>query len=284
MKRIKRTLSAFLAAAYLALPGAALSVRASTPLADGHPVPISLGEREICAGEGLLIASSTYVPLRSFCLAFGVRDVSWDSLSRTARASAPGLEVRAVEGSTYIEVNGRAFHAPDRVRVVDGVTMIPLRPLARAFGLEVEWEEETASVLLCDSGAGYAKSAEEIYAANDLYWLSRIVAAESGAEPFAGKLAVANVVMNRVASPSFPDTVEGVVFDRKYAVQFTPVANGTIYREPDVESIAAAKLALEGYTISKEILYFLNPRLSTSFWVPQNRPYRMTIGTHDFYA
>ncbi len=287
MKKLNRTLSAILAAAYLTLPAAAAAGEGAASrivLSDGYPVPVAMAGRQICAGEGRLIASSTYVPLRTFCGEFGVTNLNWRSDTQTATVTAPGLMLRAVAGAEYIEVNGRAFHAPDRVRVVDGIMMVPLRPLARAFGFDVLWQEETASVFLSDNGTGYAKSAGEVYADHDLYWLSRIVAAESRGEPFIGQLAVANVVLNRVASPQFPGTVEGVIFDRKYAVQFTPVANGTIYNTPDEASIAAAKLALEGYTVSDEILYFLNPDLSTSFWVPQNRPYRFTLGTHDFYA
>jgi len=75
-----------------------------------------------------------------------------------------------------------------------------------------------------------------------------------------------------------------VIFDRKYGVQFTPIANGTIYCAPDEDAVIAAKLCLEGYTLSEDILYFLNTSLATNFWVPQNRDYVMTISGHDFYS
>lgn len=289
MKKLTKTLSAILAVTSFALPAAANAGEAGTParsivLTDGQPIAVTVGGSPICAGEAKLIATSTYVPLRSFCSEFGVTNLSWDAVSRTATVTAPGLSLRAVEGAEYIEVNDRAFHAPDGVRVENGVMLIPLRPLARAFGLEVIWDDATASVTLLDGGSGYVPAGSTVYPENDLYWLSRIVAAESRGEPMDGQLAVANVVLNRVASSEFPDTIEGVIFDRKYAVQFTPVANGTIFNEPDEASIIAAKLALEGYTLSTDIIYFLNPALSTSLWVPQNRPYCMTVGSHDFYA
>ena len=67
------------------------------------------------------------------------------------------------------------------------------------------------------------------YDAGELYWLSRIICAESGAESMSGQIAVGNVILNRVRSGSFPNTVEGVIFDRKDAVQFEPVSNGRVY-------------------------------------------------------
>lgn len=98
-----------------------------------------------------------------------------------------------------------------------------------------------------------------------------------------GKIGVANVVLNRVNSPLFDDTVYQVIFDRKYGVQFTPTANGSIYHTPTGDSIIAAKRALLGENTAGESLYFLNPNISTSFWIMENRPFFRSIGNHDFY-
>ena len=127
-------------------------------------------------------------------------------------------------------------------------------------------------------------TADEVYSSDDLYWLSRIISAESGAEPFRGKIAVGNVVMNRVKSPSYPNSIWGVIFDRKHGIQFTPAVTGTIYRTPTAESIVAAKACLEGYSISDTALFFLNPRIATNFWIVNNRPFEFSIGNHDFYS
>ena len=122
------------------------------------------------------------------------------------------------------------------------------------------------------------------YNSNDLYWLSRIIHAESGGESFIGKCAVGNVVLNRVASSQFPGNIKDVIFDKKYGVQFTPAANGTIYNTPSEESVLAAKACLEGFSKSNSILYFLNPRIAENYWIINNRKYMFTIGNHDFYA
>lgn len=68
------------------------------------------------------------------------------------------------------------------------------------------------------SGAAVT-SPDAPYNAVDYYWLSRIISAESQGEPLEGQIAVGNVVLNRVESDQFPDTIAGVVFDQKYAVQ-----------------------------------------------------------------
>ena len=130
------------------------------------------------------------------------------------------------------------------------------------------------------------KNGENIteYDSNDLFWLSRIIYAEAGIEPFEGKLAVGSVVMNRVISEKYPDTVYGVIFDTKFGVQFTPAATGAIYNSPDEDSILAAKMCLGGYSVSDEILFFLNEAIATSTWMQDNCDFVMSIGNHDFYS
>ncbi len=123
----------------------------------------------------------------------------------------------------------------------------------------------------------------ENFDADSLYWLSRIICAESCIEPYKGKLAVGEVVLNRVKSPNYPNTVKGVVFDKRYAIQFEPVANGTVYNTPDDECIKAAKECLKGVNVVGDCLYFLNPLMSQSTWIQNNCRFVMTIGSHDFY-
>ena len=82
------------------------------------------------------------------------------------------------------------------------------------------------------------------------------VHAEAGGECFDGKIAVGNVVLNRVASPQYPNTIYGVIFDRKHGTQFSPVSFGTIYNTPSADSLTAAKLALQGSRPVGDCLYF----------------------------
>ena len=97
-------------------------------------------------------------------------------------------------------------------------------------------------------------------------------------------LGVGDVVMNRVASAAFPNTVKEVIFDSRYGVQFSPVETGSIYSEPSEECVIAAKICLEGYDIVGGALYFVNPDIGVSGWFRQTRTYVTSIGDHDFYA
>ena len=116
-----------------------------------------------------------------------------------------------------------------------------------------------------------------------VYWLSRIIEAEAAGESLKGKVAVGEVILNRVRSDEFPNTIWTVIFDTKFGIQFEPVANGSIYNTPSAESIKAAKIALDGSNYVGKCLYFLNPRIAQSNWISKNRVYYTTIGNHDFY-
>jgi len=163
--------------------------------------------------------------------------------------------------------------------------MVPLRPLASAMGASVTWDT-TAVTASLTSGTGVPSTdlLGPAYSQEDLYWLSRIISAESRGEPFKGKLAVGTVVLNRVASSEFPNTVYDVIFDSRWGGQFTPVRNGTIYNEPTAESVQAAQLCLQGAREAGNSLYFLNPDLAANHWAMKNRPYVATIGSHWFYG
>lgn len=118
----------------------------------------------------------------------------------------------------------------------------------------------------------------------DLYWLSRIIHAEAEAEPYQGKVAVGNVILNRVSSKDFPNTVKGVIFEYyKHIPQFSPVANGTIYNDPSTASIQAAKDALNGSRPVANSTYFFNPSKAEGKWIVENKIYFKRIGNHVFY-
>jgi N-acetylmuramoyl-L-alanine amidase len=122
------------------------------------------------------------------------------------------------------------------------------------------------------------------YAATDLYWLSRIIHAEAEAEPYEGKLAVGNVILNRVRSASFPNTVKGVIFEYYHNIpQFSPVADGTIYNAPDAEVIKAAKAVFGGANVVGSATYFFNPDKSEGTWIVENKTLVKRIGDHVFY-
>lgn len=121
-------------------------------------------------------------------------------------------------------------------------------------------------------------------AATNLYWLSRIIHAEAEAEPYAGKVAVGNVVINRANSGTFANTIKGVIFEYTNGLpQFSPVADGTIYNTPSAASVQAAKDALAGQRPVGAAQFFFNPDKSAGTWIVNNKTFVKTIGNHDFY-
>ena len=148
--------------------------------------------------------------------------------------------------------------------------------------LDVTWNGDARTVQLSGTPVPL-EAGSTYYDADEVYWLSRIISAESRGEPLIGQIAVGNVVLNRVDCPNYPNTIYGVIFDRKYGVQFAPVLNGSIWMTPYSASVTAAKICLEGYTVSEDILYFIDPEIATSFWIPNNRPYAFTVDNHAFY-
>ena len=249
----------------------------------GAPVSVILDGQRILDGEAQIIGSTTYVPLRQFCNAVGWCNITWDAATRTASVNTGSLSIRAQQNALYISANGRYFYTVDKILNLDGTLWVPIRPLAKAYGLELTWDGDARAVRLASTGNTLV-SGDRFYKSDDVLWLARIIHAEAGGEPFLGKIAVGNVVLNRVKSSQYPNTIWGVIFDRKHGTQFSPVSFGTIYNNPSEQSVIAAKICLEGYSLSTRALFFMNPRLSTSSWISDNRPYLFTIGKHDFYA
>ena len=159
---------------------------------------------------------------------------------------------------------------------------MPVRPLAAFFGYSVRWVKGARVALLTRGEPSGSEDAG--YSDDEVYWLSRIISAEAEGEPLEGKLAVGTVIMNRVASPDYPDTIYSVIFDRTNGVQFTPAGNGSIYCEPGEDSVRAAKMCLEGYRTRDDILFFMNESIAESLWIKNNCTFAVSIGKHDFYA
>jgi spore germination cell wall hydrolase CwlJ-like protein len=116
----------------------------------------------------------------------------------------------------------------------------------------------------------------------DLFY--RLVTAEAEAESFEGQLAVATVIMNRVKSPDYSNTITGVIMDKTWGYQFTPVQDGRINNPPSASAKKAVDMVLNGHrSFGADVFWFVNPRKATSPWIEQNKALVKTIGNHDFY-
>ena len=112
----------------------------------------------------------------------------------------------------------------------------------------------------------------------NLNLLSRLIYGEARGEPYSGQVAVAAVVLNRVRSSSFPNTVSGVIYQ---SGAFDVVSDGQINLTPDSTAKKAAQDAINGWDPSYGALYYFNPSTATNKWI-WSRPMTVTIGKHRF--
>lgn len=228
---------------------------------------------------GTLVSDVTYVPFPPIIKAL-YPDAVLYSDNGNVQMVATGLSFEIPAHHKYVVVNGRYLYQPNGLTLLDGEVMFPVRTLCAWLGADVAWDAVNYCAVITANGAPIV-SGESYYNADDLYWLSHIINAESGNQSLEGKIAVGNVVLNRVASSQFPNTVKEVIYQKN---QFCPVRNGSIYLEPNAESVIAAKLCLDGANTAGNALFFLNPKTAKNAWATRNRPYLTTIGAHAFYG
>ena len=113
---------------------------------------------------------------------------------------------------------------------------------------------------------------------SDINLLSRIIYSESRGEPYAGQVAVGAVVLNRVKSSSFPNSIAGVIYQ---SGAFDAVSDGQINLTPNSTAKKAAQDALYGWDPSYGAIYYFNPSTATNKWI-WSRPMTVTIGKHRF--
>ena len=123
-----------------------------------------------------------------------------------------------------------------------------------------------------------ASSASTGYVSSDHRLLAKLVYAEARGEPYKGQVAVAAVVLNRVSSSSFPNTVSGVIYQ---SGAFSCVDNGSINNTPNSSCIRAALDALNGWDPTGGCLYYYNARTAKDKWI-FSRTVQTVIGNHSF--
>ncbi len=116
------------------------------------------------------------------------------------------------------------------------------------------------------------------YSSSDINLLARLIYGEARGESYVGQVAVGAVVMNRIRSSSFPNTMAGVIY-QSYA--FTAVADGQINLTPDATAKKAAQDAMNGWDPTYGAIYYYNPKTATSSWI-FSRQTTITIGNHVF--
>lgn len=165
---------------------------------------------------------------------------------------------------------------------VDGIfgtkTYNAVKQFQRNNGLAVDGivGAKTAAALGMSISSG--SSSNSSYNSSDVYLLAKCIYAEARGEPYLGQVAVGAVILNRVRSSSFPNSISGVIY-QPYA--FTAVADGQINLEPNSTAYSAARDAMNGWDPTNGCIYYYNPATATSSWI-WSRPVKLTIGKHSF--
>ena len=136
----------------------------------------------------------------------------------------------------------------------------------------------TAQALGISLSSTTSSSSSSSASSTDLNLLARVVYGEARGEPYTGQVAVAAVVLNRVRSSSFPNSVAGVVYQ---SGAFDCVSDGQINLTPNQSAYKAAKDALNGWDPTYGCLFYYNPRTATSKWM-LSRTVKLSIGNHAF--
>ncbi len=234
-------------------------------------------------GNAAKVGDTVYLPLFEFCGLFLDTEATETAEDGTVTAvGGDGWEIRAAEGERYITSGERVVWCGDEATVqnMGGIICVPAEPLCHLLGIEFV---ETDNVMYI-TGDASVKSADEFYDSDSLYWLSHIISAESRGEPIEGQIAVGSVVLNRLRTFDYLTTVYEVIFDRRFGIQFSPAYSGSVYAEPADSAVFAAKVCLEGYSVSDDIMYFINSSYTPSEWWSSSCKFVLNIGHHDFYS
>lgn len=275
---LRRALALLLALCLLC-PG--LAAAADDGGAQSVPVYIDglLSARAYVSGQAV------FLPPEAVCAAARL-SMSWSEDNGTLTLSVPGAVLTGHKDDGYFEADGRYIYAPDGWLVKGDVLYLPSDAVERLFGVKINVSEKrdrlelsTDKLAVISGGANYY---ELNYDAELLYWLPQIINAEAKFEPLAGQIGVGNVVMNRLRSPDFPDTIFEVIYDTEHTVQFEPISTGGIFQEPTEQATIAAYLCLEGYSTVGGSLYFVNPEFGSG-WFDSSLELVETIGHHNFY-
>lgn len=189
----------------------------------------------------------------------------------TSRRGSSGSEVRKIQ--TKLKQWGYYNGSVDGI--YGSKTEAAVKKFQRSNGLTVDGiaGKRTLSAMGISSGASSSGNSS-----NDLNLLSKAVYSEARGEPYTGQVAVAAVVLNRVSSSSFPNTIAGVVYQ---AGAFDAVSDGQINLTPDSTARKAAQDAMNGWDPTYGCIYYFNPSTATSKWI-WSRKQVVTIGKHIF--
>lgn len=255
----------------------------STVALAAEPLPqITIGETELSTKQMTWYEGDIYVSVEMFLNACGAKfALSQDgSTMKVAGVVSDDtiFAISAVAKKNYVNVNGRYIYIAHGVRFSGKSCYLPLTVLLCATGCSKDTSDSATSQTYIP-GLRSMTVGSEFYNETVVYWMAKTIYSEAGNQSLEGKIAVGNVIVNRVRSDRYPNTVTGVIFQKN---QFSGVLTDNFKVDPPEECVIAAKIALEGTQIYHNVMYFNVAGMDT--WAKRNRPFLDKLGGHDFYA
>ena len=212
--------------------------------------------------------------LLSLVVVFDVIVMSWNSeVEALSKYGSRGTEVRTIQE----KLKRWGYYSGSVDGIYGSQTVSAVKSFQKKNGLTVDGIAGTQTL----KAMGITSSSSSSSSSNNLSnvnLLARVVYGEARGEPYTGQVAVAAVVLNRVKSSKFPNTIAGVVYQ---SGAFDAVADGQVNMTPDATANKAAQDALNGWDPSYGAIYYFNPNTATNKWI-WSRPMTVTIGKHRF--
>lgn len=206
-----------------------------------------------------------------FCYQLFIRNSSVDALSKYG---SRGEEVRQIQ----MKLKRWGYYKGNVDGIYGSQTLEAVKYFQRKNGLTVDGIAGTQTLKAMGIMSSSNSSSGNNLSSSDLNLLSRLIHAEARGEPYTGQVAVGAVVLNRVKSSSFPNSIAGVIYQ---SGAFSVVNDGQINLTPNETAKKAARDAMNGWDPSYGSIYYFNPATATSKWI-WSRPHVITIGKHRF--
>lgn len=212
--------------------------------------------------------------LLGLVVTFDVVLMSWNSeVEALSKYGSRGTEVRTIQE----KLKRWGYYTGSVDGIYGSQTVSAVKSFQKKNGLTVDGIAGTQTLKAMGITSSSSSSSSSNNSSN-VNLLARVVYGEARGEPYTGQVAVAAVVLNRVKSSKFPNTISGVVYQ---SGAFDAVADGQINMTPDTTAKKAAQDALNGWDPSYGAIYYFNPSTATNKWI-WSRPMTVTIGKHRF--
>lgn len=212
--------------------------------------------------------------LLGLVVTFDVVLMSWNSeVEALSKYGSRGTEVRTIQE----KLKRWGYYSGSVDGIYGSQTVSAVKSFQKKNGLTVDGIAGTQTLKAMGITSSSSSSSSSNNSSN-VNLLARVVYGEARGEPYTGQVAVAAVVLNRVKSSKFPNTISGVVYQNG---AFDAVADGQINMTPDATAKKAAQDALNGWDPSYGAIYYFNPNTATNKWI-WSRPMTVTIGKHRF--